>query len=186
MKKWIIGSFVGAILVFAWQAFSWMILDLHKNEHKYTPAQDQIMSALNAANLEDGMYSMPNVPPTATMKEHEDAWKANAGKPTASVTYVKSMSADMTTPMIMGFVIDLLLVILVISILTRGGLPSFIGIFTGCIAVGVFSFLWGPYMMHNWYGVGWPSIAAHLYDAIAAWGLCGLWLGWWLRRPVNP
>jgi hypothetical protein len=92
----------------------------------------------------------------------------------------------MVKPMIMGFIIDLILVLLLISILVRGGLPSFVGIVTGSIAVGVFSFLWGPYMMHNWYQLPWSSIQAHLYDAVVAWGLCGLWLGWWLRRPVNP
>jgi hypothetical protein len=43
--------------------------------------------------------------------------------------------------MIMGFVIDIVLVLLLISILVRGGLPSAMGIFTGAIAVGLFSFL---------------------------------------------
>jgi hypothetical protein len=186
MKKWIIGSLVGAIIVFAWQALSWMMLDLHKAEHKYTASQDQIMSTLNAANLDEGTYVMPNSAPDASREQQEKVWKENNGKPWAMVVYGKAASADMTTPMIWGFVIDLLLVILMISIMVRGGLPSFIGIFTGCIAVGVFSFLWGPYMMHNWYQVPWSSISAHLYDAIIAWGLCGLWLGWWLRRPVTP
>jgi len=186
MKKWIIGSFVGAIIVFAWQALSWMMMDLHAAEHKYTPAQEQIMSSLNAANLEDGNYMVPNSPPTASREEMENVWKNNDGKPWALIIYGRAASANMATPMIMGFVIDLILVILMISILVRGGLPSFLGIFTGSIAVGVFSFLWEPYMMHNWYQVSWSSIAAHLYDAIGAWGLCGLWLGWWLRRPVNP
>ena len=87
---------------------------------------------------------------------------------------------------IIGFLVDVILVVLVISILTRGGLPGFIGIFTGAIAIGVFSFLWGPYMMRNWFQVSWSSIQGHLFDAIVAWGLCGLWLAWWLRRPVNP
>ncbi len=145
MKKWIIGSLVGAIIVFAWQAASWTFLGIHAGEEKYTPAQDQILSTLASSNLEDGMYMLPNVKPDATMD-----------------------------------------VVLLISILVRGGLPSFIGIFTGAISVGIFTFLWGPYMERNWYNVPWSAIIGHLYDAIIAWALCGLWLGWWLRRPVNP
>lgn len=183
MKKWIIGSIVGAILVFAWQALSWDVLDLHKAEHKYTTAQDQILSTLTSANLEEGTYVIPNA---ATEKEQQELWKNNAGKPWAMVVYSKSANTDMVPMMIWGYVIDLLLVILLISILVRGGLPSFTGIVTGSIAVGVFAFLWEPYMSHNWYQVSWSSILGHLYDAIIAWGLCGLWLGWWLRRPVNP
>jgi hypothetical protein len=186
MKKWIIGSIVGAIIVFAWQFCSWTVCDLHKGEHKYTTAQNQILSTLKAANLDDGSYVMPNADPGATREQQAQAWKDSSGKPFAMIVYGKAANADMAAPMIWGFVIDILLVILLISILVRGGLPSFIGIVTGSIAVGVFSFLWEPYMMHNWYQVPWSSIIGHLYDAIGAWGLCGLWLGWWLRRPVNP
>ncbi|HEV8285855.1 MAG TPA: hypothetical protein VGQ09_16195 [Chitinophagaceae bacterium] len=185
MKKWIIGSLVGAIIVFAWQALSWMLIDLHAGEHKYTAAQDQIKATLEANLTEDGMYMIPNSKPGSSRQEMENDWNNAAGKPWALITYGKSFSTSMTTPMIIGFVIDIILVILLISILTRGGLPSFIGIFTGAIAVGIFTFLWGPYMLHNWYNVSWSGITGHLIDAIVAWGLCGLWLGWWLRRPAN-
>ena len=52
-----------------------------------------------------------------------------------------------------------------ISILVRGGLPSFTGIFTGCMAVGLFTFLWQPYMELNWFQIPWPAIKGHLIDA---------------------
>lgn len=180
MKKWIIGSLVGAIIVFAWQAASWMFLGIHSNEEKFTPAQDQILSAISSANLDEGVYMMPSA---ATKKEMKDVMQKNEGKPWAWIVYGKNMSTSMTAPMIMGFIVDLILVILMISILVRGGLPSFTGIFTGCIAVGIFTFLWEPYMAHNWYNMPWSGIKGHLIDSIVAWGLCGLWLGWWLRRP---
>jgi len=185
MKKWIIGSLVGAIIVFAWQAASWMFLGIHKGEEKYTPAQEQILSVLASANLEDGKYMLPNAKPGATMEEQQNLMKQNEGKPWARVLYSKNMSISMTGPMIIGFVVDLILVTLLISILVRGGLPNFTGIFTGAIAVGIFSFLWGPYMERNWYNVPWSAIQGYLFDSIVAWGLCGLWLGWWLRRPAN-
>jgi hypothetical protein len=66
--------------------------------------------------------------------------------------------------------------------MVRGGLPSFTGIFTGCIAVGLFAFLWIPFMELNWFQGTWAAIKGDLIDAVVAWGLCGLWLGWWLRR----
>ena len=186
MKKWIVGSLVGAILVFAWQAASWMFLGIHSNEMKYTPAQDQLLTTLSTSLPEDGKYFLPTHKPGATTAEMEADMKNMEGKPWAWVMYGKSWSNNMTTSMIMGFVIDIILVVLLISILVRGGLPNFTGILTGAMAVGVFSFLWGPYMEHNWYNVPWSAIQGHLIDAIVAWGLCGLWLGWWLRRPVNP
>jgi hypothetical protein len=185
MKKWIIGSFVGAIIVFLWQACSWMFLGIHESEVKYTPAQEQIMSALANGLPEDGKYFIPNAPPGTAEKDKQEMMKKMAGKPWAWITYVHSYATDMTTPMIFGFITDLVLVILLISILVRGGLPNFVGIFTGSIAVGVFAFLWGPYSEHNWFQVPWSGIQGQLIDAIGAWALCGLWLGWWLRRPVK-
>lgn len=186
MKKWVIGSLVGAIIVFVWQAASWMFLGIHAGEMKYTPAQDQVLATLASSNLEDGMYMLPNAKPGTSMEEHENMRKQMEGKPWAWVLYSNKMNIGMTGPMIIGFVVDLILVVLLISILVRGGLPSFIGIFSGAISVGIFTFLWGPYMERNWYNVPWSAIIGHLYDAIIAWALCGLWLAWWLRRPVSP
>jgi hypothetical protein len=182
MKKWIIGSFVGAILVFGWQFLSWNILGIHNAGEKYTPAQDSIINVLSTTLKEDGMYLVPTTEPGADMKARDELAKKMDGKPYAGIIYVKSFETGMTKPIIRGFLIDLALVLLMISILVRGGLPSFTGIFTGCIAVGLFTFLWQPYMELNWFQVPWPAIKGHLIDAIVAWGLCGLWLAWWLRK----
>ena len=183
MKKWIIGSLVGAIIVFAWQAASWMFLGIHNDAVKHTPAEENILSALTSNLTEEGSYMIPCPKPDATQKEKDEWMKQQEGKPWATVIYHPSHNSDMTNAMIWGFVVDLILVILLISILVRGGLPTFTGIFTGCIAVGIFSFLWHPYMGHVWFQLPWSMIKGDLYDAVAAWGLCGLWLGWWLRRP---
>src|SRR6185369_13822703 len=100
MKKWIIGSLVGAIIVFAWQFLSWTIMGIHSGEEKYTPAQDQVLSALSSANLEDGMYMLPNTQPGTTMQQQQEFMQQNEGKPWARIVYVRSLSTSMTTPMI--------------------------------------------------------------------------------------
>jgi len=182
MKKWIIGSLAGAIIVFAWQFLSWSFLGIHSGSEKYSPAQDSIVSMLSSTLKEDGMYFMPTVPPGSSQSDMEKLGEQTAGKPFAMVVYNKSFENNMTKSMIRGFVIDLILVLLLISILVRGGVPNFIGIFSGAIAVGLFTFLWGPYMSLNWFQMPWSAIKGDLIDAVVAWGLCGLWLGWWLRR----
>lgn len=186
MTKWIVGSLVGAIIVFLWQAASWMFLGIHNDEAKYHPAQDSIVGYLSSTIKEDGCYMLPTSPPGSSMDAQDSMMKQMKGKPWASIVYHKSYDTNMTSSMIWGFLVDLVLVLLLISILVRGGLPSFTGIFTGCIAVGLFSFLWEPYMGHVWFQLPWSMIKGHLIDAIAAWALCGLWLAWWLRRPVRP
>ena len=78
--------------------------------------------------------------------------------------------------------VTFVLVLLLVIALTKGGMPNFSGFVTGSLAIGVFTFLWGPYMGHNWFELPWHMIRGDIIDCIAAWGLCGVWLGWWLNR----
>lgn len=179
MKKWIFGSLVGAIIVFAWNAASWMFLGIHDNSMKYTPAQNEIISALTANIKEDGAYMLPNVGPG---EDHEKVVKEMVGKPWATVIYHQSYKDNMVSNMIRAFLVSFVLVLLLVIILTKGGMPNFFGFLTGSLAVGVFTFLWGPYSGHIWFDLPWHMIRGDIIDAIAAWGLCGAWLGWWMNK----
>ena len=179
MKKWIIGSLVGAIIIFAWQAASWMFLGIHDSQMKYTPAQNEIMSVLSANIKEDGLYMLPSA---ATKKEMEAMKKDMEGKPWASVIYHQSWKGDMTMQMIRGFLVCFVMVLLLVIALSKGGMPNFTGFLTGSLAVGVLTFLWGPYMGHVWFNLPWHMIRGDIIDAIVAWGLCGAWLGWWMNK----
>lgn len=182
MKKWLIGSLVGAILVFLWQFLSWSMLGIHDSEAKYTPAQDSIMSHLSSVIKEEGMYRLPTLPPGSSMDEWEPFSKEMNGKPFATIVYKSAYADGMTKPMIRGFLIDLVLVFLLIYILTRGATPKPIRVVAGSVAAGFFCWLLGPYTAHNWFQLPMEAITGHLIDALVAWGLVGLWLGWWLNR----
>ena len=179
MKKWVVGSFVGAFIVFAWQFASWSFLPVHDKTSKYTPNQDQIMNSLSTNITEDGMYMLPSAP---TKKGQQDMMKSMEGNPWASVIYHKSFNGDMTMRMILGFLVDFFLVISLIYVLTRGGTPISRRAFAGGVAIGLFAFLWGDYTGHIWFDLPWHMIMGDLIDSIVAWGLCGLWIGWWLNR----
>jgi hypothetical protein len=179
MKKWIIGSFVGAIIIFAWQAASWMFLGIHDSTMKYSPAQNEILSSLSANIKEDGAYMLPNAGPN---EDHNKVKKDMEGKPWASVIYHHSFSNNMTMMMIRGFLVSFVLVLLLVIALSKGGMPGFSGFVTGSTAVGVLTFLWGPYMGHVWFDLPWHMIRGDMIDAVMAWGLCGVWLGWWMNK----
>lgn len=182
MKKWLIGSIVGAIIIFLWQFLSWSVLGIHSGATKYHPAQDSIVSYLSATLGEEGSYMLPTVKPGASQNEHEELMKKMDGKPWASVVYHKEFKSNMPLQMTRGFLVDLFLVFSLIYILTRAGTPSAMRIFAASIAIGLFTFLWGPYTGHNWFDLPMDMIKGDLIDAFAAWGLCGIWLGWWLNR----
>jgi len=182
MKKWLIGSLVGAILVFLWQFLSWTILPIHSGEAKYTPAQNELLTTISNSIKEDGTYMLPTYPPGATMEEQQKAMSEMPGKPWATIIYRSSYNGDMVMPLVRGFLIDLVLVFILIYVLTRGGIPTSMRVFAGSVAVGLFTFLAGPYTMHNWFQTTTAAYTGHFIDAFVAWGLCGLWLGWWLNR----
>ena len=182
MKRYLVGALVGGIILFAWQAASWMFLGVHDNQMKYHPSQNEIMSLLSSTTQEEGLYMLPSAP---TKKEHEELMKTMGGKPWASIIYHKSMNMDMVMPLIRGFLVDFFLVICFIYIITRGGIPIFRRVFAASVALGLSYFLWGPYNGHIWYQLPWHMIQGELIDSMVAWSLCGLWVGWWLNRPSN-
>jgi hypothetical protein len=159
-----------------------MFLGIHDKAMKYTPAQDQIMNVLTSSNLEEANYSLPSAP---TKKEQMDMMKNMNGKPWASVIYHKSMNTDMAMPLIRCFLVDFFLVISLIYVLTRGGTPIGRRAFSGAVALGLFTWLWTFYMGHIFFALPMSMILPDLLDSIVAWGLCGLWIGWWLNRKIT-
>jgi len=182
MKKWFIGSFVGAVLIFLWQFLSWTVFQLHESEAKYTPSQDSVLSYLSRTFNTSGTYMLPTVPPGAPQEAMEELAKSMDGKPWATLTYRTSYTNDMIRPMIRGFLVDLVLVCCLIYLLTGVGTPAGVRIFASSIAIGLLTFLWGPYTAHNWFQTPTPELQGHLIDSLVAWGLAGVWLGWWLNR----
>jgi len=183
MKKYILGSIVGAIIVFGWQGLSWMVLGVHDGQMKYHPAQKEIMDVISTNTTEDGLYMLPSAP---TKKEQEAMMDQMEGKPWASIIYHKSHEANIAMRMIRAFLVDIFLVITLIYILTRGGVsPIPRRVFSASVALGLAFFLWGQYMGHVWFDLPWHMIKGDLIDALVAWSLCGAWLGWWLNRKLK-
>src|SRR5882762_8086239 len=91
MKKLVIGSLVGGLLIFIWQTLSWAALNLHHASQEYTPKQDSILSYLNTQFSEDGSYMLPNYPPGTSREEMEKQMESRKGKPWAQIQYHKSL-----------------------------------------------------------------------------------------------
>ena len=182
MKKIIIGSLIGAVLLFSWQGLSWMVIGLHDKEYLYTPAQDSLLSSISNAVKEEGKYSLPNLGPGATHKEMEELGKRMEGKPWAVLTYHNTYKMDMGMQMARGFLVCLVCVWLCCSVVARQREQSFMPVFLTTLTFGIVSFLFVWYIGHIWGGTPWNVLHAELIDDLAAWGLTGIWLGWWYGR----
>ena len=179
MKKLIIGGLVGGILVFLWQTLSWTALNLHGPEYKQAPNQDAIISSL--AQLEEGQYMIPRANENASRKEMEDLQKKmlDEKSPWAVVTYHKAYTTDMVMNIVRGLLVSIIAALFVCWILMKQN-STFGTTFISSILIGVAGYLFIPYSGHIWFQT--PGATTHLIDALLSWGLCGLWLGWWLNR----
>lgn len=180
MKKTIVGALVGGIILFLWQFLSWTVLDLHRPANDYTPKQDSVMGFLKTQFTENGGYYMPGLPKTATMDDHEKFMKTMDGQPWARLEFHKSWHANMGMNMARGAIVDIIIVWLLCWIIGKMNNISFGKAFTASLLTGIIVFLNSAYTQHIWFESF--DLMGHLTDSLASWGLCGLWLGWWMKR----
>lgn len=81
MKKVLIGTLVGAILVFGWQAVA--IMAMHYHDAKYAaPANDgAVLTVLSTNIMEEGQYFVPAINMKASAEEKQKFADGMKGKP---------------------------------------------------------------------------------------------------------
>ncbi len=180
MKKLLVGALVGGLLVFIWQTVSWTVLGLHEKEYQHTPKQDSIISYLSSQFSADGQYLIPREAPGSSMEDMQKVADKMKGKPWAIVSYHQSYNTDMMMNILRGLITSILSVFLVCWILAKNSSPTFGSTFLATVFIGIVGYLFIPYSAHIWYAT--PDATTNLVDVLLSWGLCGLWLGWWLPR----
>jgi len=179
MKKFIIATVVGGIVLFMWQFLSFAAVNLHSKATTYTPKQDTILQFLSS-NLQEGQYLLPTVPPNSSMDDEQKLMEAANGKPWASIAYHKSLDTGMTLNLVRGYIADIAIIALVVWLLLQFKQRKFLTILLANIAIGSIAFMNIPYQDYIWYKTF--DINAYLLDAVVGWGLVGLWLGWYLKE----
>jgi riboflavin transporter FmnP len=184
MKNTIVAVLVGTIILFVFQAMSWIALPIHKNSLKYVPQQDSIMAYLSHQLPEDGMYGLPTSPPGATHKEAEDLMKKSEGKPWGTLSYHTKMHEDEASNMIIGFLINLFAMLIVVMLLnkTAGIYTTFGSKFMVVMGFSLFTVCQAHLLDWNWWSTPMHFISGQIIDTLLGWALAGLWLGWYLSR----
>jgi hypothetical protein len=182
MKKLIIGSLVGAILLFGWQTLSWTMLHIHDKAYKYTPSQDSLLATITNTLHAEGQYMLPRVADNASQEDMEKLGKQMDGKPWAVVTLHNAYKYDMVMPIVRGFLIALVCMLLVCQVIQKFTRQTFGSVFVTVMTFALVSFLYVSYNGHNWFKTPWDVLNGELIDTVAGWGLSGLWLGWWYGK----
>lgn len=180
MKKTMIASIVGGILLFMWQFLSWTAINLHSPSQQYSPKQDSILAMLKTHLDKEGGYYLPSAPAGTSFEEMEKLAQDQIGKPWASIQYHAALEYNMGLNMLRGLVANIFIIWLLCWILGKISANNFSTTFTASLLVGIIVYLNSSYTGHIWYPMF--DIRAYLIDALVSWALVGIWLGWWLNR----
>ena len=179
MTKFFLASLVGAIIMYVWSFLAWVVLPVHDTSFIYTPAQDAILKALSDNNLETGIYAMPSAP---TKEEREKVHKENAGKPAAAIFYEKEMPGMGAAMHIWGFVFNFIMIFAACMLLAKNMAGSFFSRWWMVMMVAVV-IIFGVHLMNwNWMHYSWNYTRDYILDTAVGWGLCGLWLAWYMGK----
>jgi hypothetical protein len=186
MKRNIIATLIGTLIVFLWQGFSWMASPIHTDSMKYTPKQAEITEAISANLTEDGMYRVPGFDPSEEMTtEKMEAFnKEYEGKPWALVLYNKSFVCMGPSVMVNGILLNLVGVILAICVfrIARGEERKFGTGLLLIMALPLFTIFQSALMNANWWSFPWHFLKGEVIDLIVGWLLFGLFAVWYFRR----
>lgn len=171
MKKHLLFSLIGAVIIFIWQFISFAMPNFHNPTHGYTPAQDEILQKFQELGLKEGMYVLGMPDPSSTRSEMEATMKNYEGKPWAVINYQMNNSMDMVMPMIRGFLICFVISFLLFWVFLQQNEASLKNRLFISIAVGLIGFFFVPYTRFIWYKE--PDIWAYFADGIVPWLILG-------------
>lgn len=171
MKRKLLFSLIGAIVIFAWQFLSYAMPNFHKSAAAYTPSQDSIMKAIEKQGLKEGMYFLGQPDPTLSQAEQQAAMEKMDGKPWAVLNYHETNTMSMAMNMARGFLVCFVISFLLFWLLLQQKNPTLVNRMLLALAVGMIGFFFEPYTNFIWYKA--PDIFAHFADAIFPWLILG-------------
>lgn len=172
MKRKLLFSLIGAIVIFTWQFLSYAMPNFHKSASVYTPAQDSIMKALEKQGLKEGMYFLGQPDPALSQAEQQAAMEKMDGKPWAVLNYHETNAMSMAMNMSRGFLVCFVIAFLLFWLFLQQKNPTLMNRMLLALAVGMIGFFFEPYTNFIWYKA--PDIFAHFADAVFPWLLLGL------------
>lgn len=183
MIKQIIGGVVAGVFLMIWQTLSHTALNLHASQQQYTPNQDAILEVLSQNLKTKGQYFVPNMPPGSSMDDYKTLEEASMGKPYAVINYNPVMDYSMGANIFRGLATNILLGFVLVWLIGKLRFQNMGNILLVCLGVGFMAFCFYPYPGFIWYEI--PGIWVELLDGLAAFGLAGIWLGWWMPRKAK-
>lgn len=179
----IIAAIVGGIVMFAWGAFSHMVLPVAEMGLKVLPNEATVVSALKTNIPERGMYFIPGLENMKSATEAEkEAWvKKHEEGPTALIIYQPAGGPFMPPSQLLTELASNILAALIVGIIFTWSVASFGKRVIIAVLIGLTGWVSISISQWNWYKFPKEFILAECFDQVVGWFLTGLVLAFILK-----
>ena len=176
MKRLLLGTFFGALAVFLWNAFSWMVLPWHTLSLKSFTNETAVGEVLQANAPAAGLYLLPNPHGSAKEDRNYEAGVARmrAGPFLFGVVRPGTNNWSMPVLLIGSFVTQAAAAFIITALLLTTRLPTYWGRVLFVVMVAAVAGVLGHLPYYNWweFPAGWT--VSHIADLLVGWFLGGL------------
>lgn len=178
MVRCFLSALTGAVVVFIWSSFSWMVLPWHSWEIKsFSQNGTLVAQAIMQEATEPGIYLVPNMQADLAQDlDKQKDWQAKARKGPFVYMSVNPNGTpwDMNASMLIQFLIEFVIAAVATSLLARVNLRN---VFSQALFVSVTVSL-GAFLMSasawNWWGFPLRTVWINVPDVAIGWFLAGL------------
>lgn len=174
-KRTILTFFIGTLILFIWNALSWMALPFHSGTFKNIPEQAINMDHLKTEMPESGVYHYPGLPEDQSAESVREVESKLAKGPRVTLMVYKNGPTKFFDPATYGFslLINFLTVLFAYFVVSKIAVENK-RILRVMLLIGVISGLISDISLMNWYLFPLDYTLVSLMDKIIAFTLLGL------------
>lgn len=186
MKRTVLTIIFGTLILFVWNAVSWMALPFHAQSMKSIPEAAISTDNLKANMTEDGVYHYPGLPENESEAAYNEIEEKLAAGPRITMMVYKSGSTSFFDPMnfVWNLLFNLVTVILLLGIVKRLGNHSTRNILWTTIAIGLVISFMSDLPTMNWFMFPLDYTLANILDYMVMMTLLGLLFAKYTYKPV--
>jgi hypothetical protein len=187
IKQLVLGTVLGAIVLFIWSALAWMIIPWPGEPFQTFTNEVAVMQAITANAPRSGIYMSPNEPkrtPGMTDAQYKAAGQAamdQSARGPMVFAAVRLGPMGMVKPLIIQFLTQLVLALIACILLLQTDRLSYFARVAFVAAVGVLIFIGGHVEEWNWFSFSTAYLMMELGAIVIGWFLAGLVMAKFVR-----
>jgi hypothetical protein len=176
--RMLMAGVVGGVILFVWGFLAWGVLPIHKTTIHEISSQDSLITALQSALPQKGVYLFPSMSQNAPSAEAEKQWQERYRKgPVGMIVYDPAGSEPMMPmQMLTGIIINIISAFFVAWFLARSTAYNapYIKRVAYCGMYGIFATTATTLILWNWFGEPGDWVTGLIVDNVVGWVLAGI------------